>query len=212
MRLDELPVDIITLLPDYLYSLKDLYSLLRTSRAFYKTCASSKAKLRPDFWYRHDLLIAGSARSLADWAVTNTDNELALRKAIKGGIVGVFELCTMEGRMSLQDARVLNSAKYELLYPMCRMADEMVCQFAAAVNGPSRESWSDLGFTDFETMFLNHWIYCELFHHNIDAALEVSAAPKQLTMETRINFILFLPSSGRQQELQIATGNSRTVT
>ena len=87
MRLDQLPPDLLTSIPEYLFSLDDLYSLIKTSRVFYECCASTKARLRPSFARRYGqplfpphphLLIAGSARSVADWAVQDKANELRL--------------------------------------------------------------------------------------------------------------------------------------
>ncbi|MBE7182686.1 MAG: hypothetical protein INR71_16015, partial [Terriglobus roseus] len=88
-------------------------------------------------------------------------------------------------------------AKYDLLNPVSKLVDEAVgpAQREAKYRGQGRtldddeEWWTICEYP--ELALLNHWIYCELFHHDVDALVDPASAPKQLSLKTRILFLRF---------------------
>jgi hypothetical protein len=209
-------------LPEYLHSLDDLYSLIRTSRGFYDCFAGSTAKLRPSFAKRDGqrlfpphphLLIAGCARSVADWAIESHENEAQLQKALESGIDGLFDFCTREGRMSLGDVRALTRAKYDLLNPISRQVDDSIgpaareARYTASgrtLDDDAGEWWTIMEYPDLS--LLNHWIYCELFHHAVDAAIDILSVRKRLSWKTRVTFMSYCIPDCNNKIIQVSYG------
>lgn len=204
MRLLDLPSDIINLLPNYLYSINDLYSLLSTCKALHTAHAYSLAKLPPILprLYGQPLLpphphliLAGTARQVADWAVLSRANRTALYDALLEGNDGLLKLSERVAGMSLQDMRNLHDLKYNLLNPLAKIVDveagpQMVRDEG---NDPDNYSWTIV--RDPDVALLNYWIYCELFHHNADEILNFSrrtaSTPKPLDLKTRRRWIAY---------------------
>ncbi|KAK4691244.1 hypothetical protein P7C71_g5714, partial [Lecanoromycetidae sp. Uapishka_2] len=102
MQLIDLPAELLSSLPNYLDTLNDWYALVSTSKKFYTTCAGSFATFPPIFSGDSDdykssaysyFVIAGSARQLADWAVSSEQNRLELGRILALG--GHKELLTV---------------------------------------------------------------------------------------------------------------------
>jgi hypothetical protein len=204
MKLLDLPSDIISLLPTYLYSITDLYALLSTCRALYNAFAFSEARLppilprlygRPLLPPHPHLILAGTARQVADWAIASRGNRAVLYESLLEGNCGFFKLSQRVARVSLKDMRDLNKLKYSLLNPLTRIVDveggpEMVREEG---NDPDNYSWTIVREPDIA--LLNYWIYCELFHHNVDEILthstRTSSQPKALDLKTRRRWIAY---------------------
>ena len=91
IKITDLPNEILTRLPHYLACLDDWYATIQTCRRFYNTCANTKATFPAFFardhtegcWLIHaDLLMAGSARQVANWAITSQQTRQELWDAI----------------------------------------------------------------------------------------------------------------------------------
>lgn len=201
MALDQLPRDIIISIPDYLHTIDDLCSLLRVSRIFYDCCAASKARLPPAsafgggnsiFQSHPQLLIAGTARSVADWVVQEEDREFALEAAVRDGIDGLHDLCCVEGRVDLSDLRRLFSVKHDLIDPLAKLLDEKLDPRAGELSGYRHSidiyaKWSPSG-SYHEFGLLNFFAFCELFHHDIDENVDPLSVPRKLSHQWRIVF------------------------
>lgn len=193
MKLDNLPTDILFSLPNYLDSLDDHYSLIRSSRTLYLSCVPCKAKLSPSFAKRtaqnlfsphRDLLLASVARQIADWAAQSQDNRSALLRIIRheeGDNVNysLLKLGDTVAKLSLEEIQAFCTAKREIVEPLAislyRNGPERLFAFRLPERGeawwpvtPFR-SWQEAG----EALY-NYLIYCELFHHSIDGALDPS--------------------------------------
>jgi hypothetical protein len=132
MRLLDLPFDVISLLPSYLHSIADLYAPLSTCRALHNAFALSEVRLSPILprLYGQPLLpphphliLAGTARQVADWAVASRGNRASLYESLLEGNRGLFKLSREVARVSLNNMRDLNNLKYSLLSPLTRIVD-----------------------------------------------------------------------------------------
>jgi len=204
MNLLDLPSDIISLLPTYFHSITDLYALLSTCRALYNVFAFSEVRLppilprlygRPLLPPHPHLILVGTARQVADWATASRGNRAVLYESLLEGNCGLFKLSQKVARVSLKDMRDLNNLKYSLLNPLTRTVDveggpEMVREEG---NDPDNYSWTIV--RDPDIALLNYWIYCELFHHNVDEILthstRTSSQPKALDLKTRRRWIAY---------------------
>ena len=109
MNLLDLPSDILNLLPAYLHSITDLSALLSTCRALYGARSSPTVNLSPVLPELHGqpllphprLILAGTARQLADWAVLSPSNRTTLYDALLEGNDGLLRLAQQVARVSL---------------------------------------------------------------------------------------------------------------
>ncbi|KAL9119618.1 MAG: hypothetical protein Q9187_003829 [Circinaria calcarea] len=217
MQLLDLPAELLELLPYRLSSLQDLYSLLRTCRVFYRVCESSKATLPPAFPKLHGqsllpphphLLLAGVARQVADWAVQSDENRAELYETLLLGNEGLLNLATQVARLSLEDIRTLYAAKGDLLHPLIKMVDREAgherFKLESLRQGIDLSPWDCLnGCENPEIALLNYWIYCELFHHNVDHFLaqdRLQNSSQPLSNESRLRWFTYcVPDGGNQQ-------------
>ena len=131
---------------------------------------SSNAALPPVFPKLHgqsllsphpNLLIAGTARQIADWAVQSVNNRSELYGKLLRGNEGLVELAENVTRLTLKEIKALYAVKRDILYELTRIIE--------TENGG--ESMPELVYSvcqDPELALLNWWIYCDLFHHDID--------------------------------------------
>jgi len=218
MHLTDLPPELLVLLPNYLYSLDDWYALIRTSRCFYSLCTETHATFPPVFAKEYGqhilpphplLLLAGTVRHVGDWAVKSDENQKKLWEAIRCGNEGLLELATDVARISVPDVRALVRAKYSVFNPLVRTLDfeigqgqrkrydehevrgKMGKRYEMLEDGGVKEQDSRLTVCeDVETALYSYWIYCELFHHNVDACYLPSLPhgtdqPKPLSAQMR---------------------------
>ena len=190
----DLPTELIAILPNYLHSLDDHYLLLRTCRTLYMTCANSNAKLAPDFAKKYGqpllrphphLLLAGTARQIGDWAVQSEQNREELLKAIQSGNDGLLKLAVEVARLSLEDVRRIYKTKFDVINPISRTLDWEVGQGHWGRELEENEIELMTICEDVEQALYNYVIYCELFHHSIDKALEPSLPIEPLSQELR---------------------------
>jgi hypothetical protein len=195
MQFRDLPAELIASLPNYLHSLDDLYSLISTSRIFYHTCANTFATFPPTFAKKYGqnllpphphLLLAGTARQIADWAVQNERNRQKLYDAITRRNEGLQDLAVQIARLSLNDVRALHQAKMDIVNPLSRVLDlECGRQRYRDDEASSSSTFCD----DVDQTLYNYLIYCELFHHSVDAALDPSLNIVPLSTELRLHWI-----------------------
>lgn len=186
-----LPTELLAILPNYLYSLDDLYSLLRTCRRLYKTCANSNVKCAPDFAKRYGqppltphphLLLTGTARQIGDWAVQSEANRQELTNAIQRGNAGLLQLAIDIARLSLEDVRRIYKSRVDIINPVSRRLD-----WDAVLQRRDREG-NESDWTiceDVERAVYKYIIYCELFHHCIAKTLMPSLPIEPLSEEVR---------------------------
>ena len=186
MNVTDLPNDILTSLPYYLHCIDDWYAVIRTCRRFYHACGTTKATF-PAFFARRftkgslpvhrDLLIAGSSRQVADWAVKSEDNRRELWSAITmEADEGLFKLGVEIARWNVDEVRAIHEADVKIIEPLCKAIavesglthrshcsssqrfvdeDDLNC---ALCTGMDRARDSLYGFV----------IYCNLFHADIE--------------------------------------------
>ena len=217
MQLLDLPPELLELLPHHLSSLQDLNSLLRTCRFFYHVCESSKAALPPAFPKLHGqsllpphphLLLAGVTRQVADWAVQSDENRTELYETLLLGNEGLLNLATQVTRLSLGDIRVLYAAKGDLLYPLTKIVDREAgrerYRLEALRKGIDPCTWDGLTVCENpEIALLNYWIYCELFHHNVDHFLAqdpLQNSSQPLSNETRLRWLTYCVPDGANKQ------------
>ncbi|KAJ7043876.1 hypothetical protein C8F04DRAFT_1250500 [Mycena alexandri] len=170
MSLVALPAELLLDLPDFLHSLEDLCSVFSTCRTLFRTCANPNPKFIPRlaansgrvFFRPHPhLLIAATARQVADWAVQDDERRFALETAIQGGVDKLLELAINVSELTMDDIRQLYTYKCDVLNPVNRRLD--------LVAGPATLS-PMTACNDPETTLLSWVIYGELFHHSLELA------------------------------------------
>nr|GAT49266.1 predicted protein [Mycena chlorophos] len=168
MSLDSLPPELLMKLPYFLDSIEDLLTLSSMSRTLYRTCANPPPKVisqlaansgRVFFRPHPHLLIAATARELADWAVQSHENRVRLEESMHGGITTLLELAIDVVGLTMEDIRRLWRFKFNVLNPLDRQLD-----LAA---GPATESPITV-CNDPETTLVSWVIYGELFHHSVE--------------------------------------------
>ncbi|KAJ7134386.1 hypothetical protein C8R44DRAFT_870029 [Mycena epipterygia] len=164
-----LPTELLLNLPFYLYSIEDLCSLFSTCRTLHHACANPDPKVVPRlaansgrvFFRPHPhLLIAATARQVADWAVRHKDHRYLLEVAIQGGVEKLLELAIDVTELSMDDIRRIYTYKCDVLNPLNRRLD--------VAAGPA--SGGHTVCNDPETTLLSWVIYGELFHHSLELA------------------------------------------
>lgn len=182
MKVTDLPNDLLISLPYYLGSLDDWYAVIRTCRRFYHTCVNTKATF-PAFFVRshkdgllsvhRDLLMAGSARQVADWAVRSQQNRQELWDAIfTEGEEGLLKLSVEIARWTVEDVRALHKADLEVIEPL---VEDIAAHIGAKHRpGCSAERTSRdectlcTDLTQARTSLYSFVIYCNLFHADIE--------------------------------------------
>ncbi|KAJ6590017.1 hypothetical protein DFH09DRAFT_1140676 [Mycena vulgaris] len=191
MSLNTLPADLLLNLPQYLDSIEDLYSLFSTCRTLYNTCADPDPNLvlrlaansgRVFFRPHPHLLIAATARQVADWAVKDDDHRYLLEEAIQGGVGKLLELALRFAGLSMADIRKLYIFKSDVLNPLNRRLD-----LAA---GPATGRPTTV-CNDPETTLLSWVIYGELFHHSLELAYLPLPRYKPLSSIIRFKWFVY---------------------
>ncbi|KAJ7175414.1 hypothetical protein C8R46DRAFT_1347158 [Mycena filopes] len=168
MSLVSLPAELLLNLPEFLHSLEDLYSVFSTCRILFLACANPSPKVIPRlaansrvFFRPHPhVLIAATARQLADWAVQDAERRYLLETAIQGGVDCLLELAIGVAELTMDDIRRLYTYKCDVLNPLNRKLD-----LAA---GPASGGLPMTVCNDPETTLLSWVIYGELFHHSLE--------------------------------------------
>ncbi|KAL1963839.1 hypothetical protein VTN77DRAFT_7770 [Rasamsonia byssochlamydoides] len=192
-----LPRELLWEVLDHLHSLRELHSLLLTSKDLYQACngaprktvsalASHSAELRlleglgP---YPH-LFLAASARNLADWAIQSEKRRKMLKFALHGGIWSLFELAMDKAPIALDEIREIWRWKQDALEPVSWVLGQ-TC-------GP--KAWP------YPQLSLLLWvIYGELFHHTFSFVYEnyhrlsrnSPPLPQPLDCVTRFKFLVY---------------------
>ena len=143
---------------------------------------SSNAALPPVFPKLHGqsllpphphLLIAGTARQIADWAVQSVDNRSELHEKLLQGNKGLVELVENVTRLTLKEVKALYAVKGDLLYGLTRIIETEVGRESEPV--PQMTVCEEP-----ELALLNYWIYCDLFHHDIDYSYRRLPMPQRI--------------------------------
>ena len=136
------------------------------------------------------LLLAVTARQLADWAVKSSRNELLLRGAMKES--GDFlELALRVVRVTFGDWIKMQELRATILRSLARVVPQK----------PAVELWhSRYGknwYSSFwqEMALTKYLIYCGLFHHSFDNMLNGNG-PGPLSLGTRNAFLKWINSEG----------------
>ncbi|KAJ6497675.1 hypothetical protein C8R45DRAFT_135609 [Mycena sanguinolenta] len=151
MSLDKLPAELLFYLPN----------ICIPSRIFFPSSRLAAASGRVFFRPHPHLLLAATARQLADWAVAEDHHRYLLEAAIHGGVDQLFELAIDVAGLSMDDVRRLCTYKCDVLNPLNRDLDVTA---GPASSGP----WTVCN--DPEMTLLSWAIYGELFHHSLELA------------------------------------------
>ena len=133
MNVTDLPNDVLTNLPHYLHCLDDWYALICTCRRFCHACATTKTTF-PAFFARRftkgssvhrDILMAGSVRQVADWAVKSQENRQELWDAITmEADEGLIKLGVEVARWNVDEVRAIHEADVKIIDPLCKAIEE----------------------------------------------------------------------------------------
>ncbi|KAM0806412.1 hypothetical protein BDR22DRAFT_30559 [Usnea florida] len=187
LNVTDLPNDILTRLPHHLYCIDDWYAVIRTCRRFYHACATTKATF-PAFFARRftkgslpvhrDLLMAGSIRQVADWAVKSQENRQELWDAIDmEADEGIIKLGVELARWHVDEVRAIHEADVKIIEPLCeaikvesRRTHEDHCCFSSPRCDDEDDSECDLciHMDHVRGSLYSFVIYCSLFHADIE--------------------------------------------
>ena len=186
LNVTDLPNDILTNLPHYLYCIDDWYAVIRTCRRLYHACATTKATF-PAFFARRftkgslpvhrDLLMAGSIRQVADWAVKSQENRQELWDVITmEADEGLFKLGVEVARWNVDEVRAIHEAEVRIMEPLCEAIEgESELTHEGHCFGSTRlDDEGDLVcdlciHMDLVRVILYTFvIYCNLFHADIE--------------------------------------------
>ena len=202
MGLLELPIELLALLPQFLYNIEDYTNTSSSCRALRAVCAlatpnailqlaaaSSRTFFRPNPHF----LIAATARQMSDWALLNHQNTSELRQAFRGGIEALFKFCVAKAGLTMEDIRQLHASRYTSINPVTDMIDK--CAGAQWFATP--DFWGG-GVSDPETIgfdpprsLMQIVIYGELFHTSMTAAISPNTKLASFDLETRLDFIKY---------------------
>lgn len=224
LKLLDLPGELLGHVAQRLPSIYDLYSLLRTCRTLYEVLGPDHGNglLLPPILPQEDgrhlldphpyLILAGTVRQVADWAVASDERQDGLYELLIRGPDGLFELVQRVARVGVKDMRRLHEQKYSLLQPLTDLVDrEAGPKHRRMANFHNRhrmgvDEWNPSGYEDDESedddvssfticeqperAILNIWIYSELFHHYVDAVLRyASSSTPTLDLRIRRRFL-----------------------
>ena len=209
MKLNELPVDILTCLPGHLHSPYKFYSLISTCRLFYNLYGSPHAypyEFTPILpislmsLYPH-LLIAGTARQIGDWAGQSKENDDKLYACLARGNDGLVELASKVASLTLAQIRELYRFKTVLLLPLS------IIEGAEVVDAYDP---FDV-YPGFKEVILNQWIYDDLFHAFPD---EILGTPHNNTIELRTRYrwvAMCMPDDDNSRNLNRSEGDQHSI-
>jgi hypothetical protein len=137
--LASLPIDILSLLPEFLHNIEDYINLGSTCHSLRAAlslahpriilqlaAASSRIFFRPSPHF----LVAAKARELADWAAKDPRNAVLLREAMQeNGVDGLMELCLKHTNgLTMQRIRELHAMRFAVINPIVDLIDKCVGQ------------------------------------------------------------------------------------
>jgi hypothetical protein len=163
--------------------------------------ASSSARV---FFRPHPhILIAATARQIADWAVQHDDRRYLLELAIHGGVDKLLELALDVAGLTMDAIRRLWVYKCDVLNPLNRRLD--------LTAGPSAEDALETLCNDPETTLLSWVIYGELFHHALELAYLPLPEYKPLGSIIRYKwFVYCMPDENSFRYLGFPSDGSQT--
>ena len=186
MNVIDLPNDILTSLPHYLDCLDDWYAAIRTCRRMYHACATTKATF-PAFFARRftkgllpvhgDLLMAGSIRQVADWAVKSQGNRQELWDAIAmEADEGLIKSGVEIARWNVDEVRAIHEADVKIIEPLCKAiaveserTHEGHCSSSQGLDDEDDLKYGLCTRLDLVRASLYSFvIYCNLFHADIE--------------------------------------------
>lgn len=202
MKLLDLPIDLLILLPQFLHDIEDFTNASSSCRslraAFARTspkpilrfaAASSRIFFRPEPHF----LIAAKARQLGDWALRSPPNTKTLRRAFQDGIEALFELCIAQTGLTPQQIRYLHASRFSLINPIADMIDRCAGAQSYAMPNFWDGSVSDAANISFEPTrrLLKIIIYGELFCSSMRADLEPASQLPRFNLGMRLDFIKY---------------------
>ncbi|KAJ7481568.1 hypothetical protein FB451DRAFT_1236432 [Mycena latifolia] len=188
---DTLPFELLADLPHFSHSIEELLSLSSTCRTLYRACANPVPKEvlrlaagsgRIFFRPHPHILIAATARQVADWAVQDDDRRYQLELAIHGGVDKLLELALDVAGLTMDDIRRLHAYKCDVLNLLNRRLD-------LAAGPATGRPWTVCN--DPETTLLSWIIYGELFHHSLELAYLPLPKHKPLSSIIRYKWFVY---------------------
>lgn len=198
----ELPTEILQLLPLFLRDIEDFMNLSSTCRHLREVlegtspnqilrlaAAADRTFFRPTPYF----LVAATARQVSKWALEDPDNMDKMRKAFKGGIESLHELCLQVAGLTMHDIRRLYETRFSCFNPASDLIDRV-----AGKQWYSVENFWDGGRSDAATIdceperaLFQIVIYGELFASTFEAHLLPSQNLPRFDIHTRLDYIRY---------------------
>ncbi len=202
LTLLDVPVDILSALPDYLANIEDYTNLSSTCRHL-KQCmehatpsailhlaaAQSNTFFRPSPHF----LVCATGSQLGKWARQSILNEAILQTRLEKGIDGLMELVLEHCGLTLQRIRELHLMRFSIINPVTNIIDQCVGQQWYAAEDFWNGGRSDAYTIDSDppvTLF-HLAIYGELFGPDFETVLNRDTTTRRLSLETRLEYIKY---------------------
>ncbi|CZT15076.1 uncharacterized protein RCC_12098 [Ramularia collo-cygni] len=197
--LENLPRDILIMLPEYIHNIEDYTNLSSTCRILRScmTAATPKDILRlaaaqKDVFFRPSplFLVMATAKELGNWARISDANEQEFARRCREGNSGLLQLALQHCGLSMERIRELHLARFEIINPVIDIIDQCVGQQWYAIEDFWSGGVSDPCTIDAEPAetFFNLAIYGELFSPDLAALLQQDTQSRRLKVDTRLKF------------------------
>ena len=203
MKLLDLPVELLLLIPQYLRDIEDFNNVASSCSILHDllpnntypntilrlAAASSRVFFRPDPHF----LVAATARQIGQWALLNNTNYEDLREAFRGGMESLLALCVSKCGLTMDDIRYLHRCRFTTINPATDMIDR--CAGKQWYDVP--DFWdggrSDAATIDVEPerSLFQIIIYGELFSSTMDAVIQPISNMLCFDLEMRLEFIKY---------------------
>jgi len=202
MLLNELPQELLLMLPKYMRSIEDFMNAASSCRSLRNVfadthpnqilrlaAAQSRVFFRPDPHF----LVAATARQVGQWALKSEANTEELRAAFRQGIEGLLEICIEKAGLTMDDIRRLHLSRFDLINPVEDMVDRSAGKQWYATPNFWNGGVSDAYTINCEPMRTTFQIiiYGELFGSSMDAFLQPSLGLPRFPLDARLDFVRY---------------------
>lgn len=202
MKLLDLPMDILVLLPKHVHNIEDFMNASSSCTTLRDAFASAKpntilrlAAASRRIFFRPDphFLVAATVRQVSGWALESAENTETLRLAFMGGVDALLGLCLEKAGLTMDDIRRLHLMRSSTLNPVADLIDR-----SAGVQWYAQSDFWDGGASDAETIrcepetaMYQIIIYGELFASTFQAYLEPARSLPRFGLEMRLDYIRY---------------------
>lgn len=206
MNLLDLPNEILSSLPCYIDNIESFTNMASSCRRLRENFAKASprtilqlaAASAPTFFSPHPhFLVMATARQVSDWAIKSKENTQVFRKALQGGIEGLYDFCInseeANAGITMDDIRRLYLSRFSIINPLADQIDKMAGQQWYETPDFWNGGVSEPGtlYTDANRAAFQIIIYGELFSSSMRAFLEPEKHLPYFDLDVRLDYIKY---------------------